>query len=255
MDVAVITGASMGLGEEFARQLAARKINLYLTARSEDRLKSLAADLSAKHGAHVSTFREDLSLPGAAARVASHLEKEGLRPAWLINNAGFGDAGSFLKMPPERISSCVMLNMVALTELTRLLAPRMKSGDRIINVASTASFQPVPYFGVYSATKAYVLSFTEALHEELLPLGIGVLCLCPGPTNTRFADNNGMDKKAFERGQTSEHVVRVGLRASDKGRALLVTQRILAIIAQRGVPRLVVRKAAGAVAKSFKTSE
>ena len=255
MDVAVITGASMGLGEEFARQLAARKINLYLTARSEDRLKSLADELATKYGIQIRTFREDLSLPGAAARVATNLESQGLRPAWLINNAGFGDAGSFLNMAPERISSCVMLNMVALTELTRLLAPRMQSGDRIINVASTAAFQPVPYFGVYCASKAYVLSFTEALHEEVLPLGIGVLCLCPGPTHTQFANNNGMDKKAFERGQTAEHVVRVGLKASDNGRALLVTQRILSIVAQRGVPRFVVRKAAGMVAKNFKTAE
>jgi len=148
-----------------------------------------------------------------------------------------------------------MVNVVALTELARLLIPRMKSGDRIINVASTASFQPVPYFNVYSASKAYVLSFSEALHEELLGEGIHVLCLCPGPTATNFGTNNGMDAATFEKGQSSEKVVRAGLRASDGNKAIQLMQRRLAIAALRAIPRVVVRKAAGGVAKRFKTAD
>ncbi len=255
MEVAVITGASMGLGEEFAHQLAARGVNLYLTARSIDLLDHQAQLLNTRYNITAQTFRCDLAQPGAAGLVAADLKARGLHPSWLINNAGFGDAGTFALMEPGRITGTLMVNMVALTELTRLLVPMMKSGDRIINISSTASFQPVPFFSVYAATKAYVTSFTEGLHEELLPLGIRVLCLCPGPTATNFGKNNGLDAQVFARGQTAADVVRMGLSASDANRALCVTQRRLAIAAQRAVPRAVVRKAAAAIARRMKTAE
>lgn len=255
MEVAVITGASMGLGEEFAHQLAARGVNLYLTARSIDLLDHQAQLLNTRYNITAHTFRCDLSQPGAAMQVAEDLRSRGMRPSWLVNNAGFGDAGTFALMEAGRIGGTLMVNVVALTELTRLLLPMMKSGDRIINISSTASFQPVPFFSVYAATKAYVTSFTEGLHEELLDQGIRVLCLCPGPTATNFGRNNGLDAKVFEKGQTAAEVVRMGLAASDANRALCVTQRRLAIAAQRAVPRAVVRKAAAAIARRMKTAE
>ncbi|MCX7719102.1 MAG: SDR family oxidoreductase [Candidatus Sumerlaeaceae bacterium] len=254
MDIAVITGASMGLGEEFARQLAARGENLLLTARSADRLAALAAELAPRHGVQVLTLPLDLAQPGAPGEVARFLEHNGLRPKWLINNAGFGEAGDFMSLDPQRLHECVMLNAVALTDLTRRLLPAMcgiASGARVINVASTAAFQPLAFFAVYAATKAYVLHLSEALHEELRPAGVRVTCLCPGPTRTQFAHNNGLDPRFFEHGQTASEVVRQGLAASDRGQALCITQTRLRIALSRLAPRSVVRKVAAAVARSL----
>lgn len=243
----------MGLGEEFARQLAARGENLFLTARSRERLGKLAQELSEKHGIKAEVFPCDLAQPGAGALVAAAIRERGILPRMLINNAGFGDAGDFSRMKPERINGTMMVNMVALVELTHALLPLLREvkGSRILNVASTASFQPVPGFAVYAASKVFVLSFSEALHEELRPEGIVVTCLCPGPTATNFGSNNGMDDRIFQKGQTAHHVVRVGLRASDRGCALLVTTRRLGIFALKFLPRVAVRKLAGAVSKSM----
>ncbi|MBI1290962.1 SDR family NAD(P)-dependent oxidoreductase [bacterium] len=253
MDVAVITGASMGLGAEFARQLAARHHNLLLIARSEDKLTALAEELHHRHRVQVKVLALDLAEAGAARRVADYIEEQRLNPSWLVNNAGFGLVGPFESMPPERIHEMMMLNMVTLVELTRELLPamRLNKHSRIINVASTAAFQPVPYFNLYAATKVFVLHFSEALQEELRESPVRVLALCPGPTPTNFHVAAGVDEKIFDKGQSAADVVRMGLRASDQHRAVLVCQRVWLTVLMRLVPRAVVRRAAGFVARQF----
>jgi len=254
--LALVTGASMGLGAEYARQLAARGVHLVLTARSEAPMEALAEELRNAHRVQVHVFPCDLAQPGAAGQIVRFLEENNHRPNWLINNAGFGEAGPFERMPADRIRDMCMLNMVALTELTSRMLPILKQAPagtaRILNIASVAGFQSVPYFAVYSATKAYVLSFTEALHEELRPAGIRVTCVAPGYTATNFAHNSGIQKKIFTSAQSAEEVVRDSLRASDRGKALIVHRNHLQILATRLVPRAVVRKAAAQIAKTYK---
>jgi len=253
MEVAVITGASMGLGAEFARQLAARRINLLLVARSADLLDQLAEELHHRHGVKVRTLALDLSKAESAGHLATFIETERLNPTWLVNNAGFGIVGAFQDMSAERLHEMMMLNMVTLVNLTRALLPalRLNVDARIINVASTAAFQPVPFFNVYAASKTFVLNFSEALHDELRGTGVRVLALCPGPTPTKFHVAAGVDEKIFHQGQTAADVVRMGLVASDRNRAVLVCQRAWLIVLMRAVPRAIVRRAAGFVARQF----
>lgn len=251
-ELALVTGASMGLGEEYARQLCARGVNLVLTARSTDRLEKLAAELSAKVKVHV--FPCDLAEPVAALRICEYLQQNDLQPNWLINNAGFGDAGAFDSLSPERVRDICMVNMVALTELASRLLPVLKQSPgtaRIMNIASVAGFQAVPYFAVYSASKAYVLSFSDALYEELRPQGIRVLCVCPGYTATNFAVNNKISKKAFTRTQTAQAVVAMSLRASDRGTPIVVTRSQWQIAAARLTPRFLMRKIAARIARGY----
>lgn len=254
-ELALITGASMGLGEDYARQLAARGIDLVLVARSEDRLNSIAAELRGKHQVATHVFPCDLSEAGAAEKIMHYLERENLRPNWLINNAGFGNAGAFETLTPETVRDICMVNMTALTELTARMLPVLKQAPRgtarILNLSSVAGFQPVPYFGVYSASKAYVLSFSEALHEEVKPHDIRVLCVCPSYTATNFAANNGINKTRFTSTQSSPGVVRMSLEASDSGRAIVVTAAKAQTLAPRLLPRFAVRKIAAAVAKDY----
>src|SRR5688572_25942979 len=170
--VTLITGASAGLGVEFARQCAGRGEELVLVARRRDRLEAIAAAL----GGRVHLIAADLSLPDAAASLIGQIESEGLAVDTLINNAGFGLVGRFAGLPPDRQRQMVDLNVRTLTELCRLVLPAMigRRQGGILNVASTAAFQAGPGFAVYFATKAYVLSFTEALHQELKGSGIKV---------------------------------------------------------------------------------
>jgi short-subunit dehydrogenase len=252
-EIALVTGASMGLGEVFARQLSTRGAGVILTARKVDLLEKLAAEIRTR-GQKAWVFPCDLSQPDAPSRIEEFLRSENLRPTWLINNAGFGDALPFEKMTPERVRSICEVNMSALTELTARLLPILKLSrgkSRIINVASVAGFQPVPYFAVYSATKAYVLSFSEALHEELKASGIRVTCLCPGYTATNFAANNGLNKKIFTSAQSAEAVVRSAINASDRGKAVAITRNRAQIFALRFMPRFIVRRVAAMVAKSY----
>jgi len=253
MHVTVITGASMGIGEEFARQLAARRHNLLLIARSEDRLRELAADLEQRYGITARVFPCDLAREGAAARVHKFLVEEGIQPAWLINNAGFGLVGTVDSMEPHRLHDLMMLNVVTLVDLTRLLLPMMRlhRDSRIINVASTAAFQPIPFFAAYAASKTFVLHFSEALSEEMRGTDVKVLALCPGPTPTNFHVAAEIDAKAFEQGQSAAEVVRLGLLASDRGRAVVVTQRAWANLGIRILPRLAVRFVTGMIARKM----
>jgi uncharacterized protein len=246
--VALITGASAGLGVEFARQLAKRGHHLVLAARRKDRLEALAKELGNARAAAV-----DLSKANAAAKLLADIESAGEQVALLVNNAGFGLIGRFAELDAGRLRQMIDLNVGALTDLCRAIAPQMierKSGA-ILNVASTGGFQPGPNMAVYFATKAFVLSFTEALHEELKPHGIKVSCLCPGPTRTEFGEvagfgGNGMfDKVAME----APEVVTAGLRALDQNRAVVVPGWVnkIGAASTRFAPRSVVRKIAGAI--------
>ena len=246
--VALITGASAGLGVEFARQLSASGHRLVLVARRKDRLDELAKGLG-----NARAVALDLSKKGAAAKLMADVAAAGETVELLVNNAGFGLIGRFAELDPDRLRQMIDLNCGVLTELCRAVAPAMiarKSGA-ILNVASTAAFQPGPKMAVYFATKAFVLSLSEALHEELKPHGIRVSCLCPGPTRTEFGDvagfgGNGLfDRVAMEAGE----VVRAGLAGLDKNKAVVVTGWLnkLGAASTRFAPRSVVRKIAGAI--------
>jgi short-subunit dehydrogenase len=186
--VALITGASAGLGVEFARQLSRRGHRLVLAARRKDRLDALAAELGNARGVAI-----DLSAGGAAEKLVADIERSGETVDILVNNAGFGLHGRLDKADPKRLRQMIDLNCGSLTDLCRTVAPGMieRQRGRIINVASTAAFQPGPGMAAYFATKAYVLSLSEALHEELRRFGISVTALCPGPTRTEFGDVAG----------------------------------------------------------------
>jgi len=246
--VALITGASAGLGAEFARQLSARGHRLVLVARRKERLDALAKELG-----NARAIAADLSKANAAAKLMADIEAAGEQVETLVNNAGFGLIGRFAELDAKRERQMVDLNVGALTDLCRAVAPQMiarKSGG-ILNVASTAAFQPGPKMAVYFATKAFVLSISEALHEELKPHGVRVTCLCPGPTRTEFGDvagfgGNGMfDRVAME----SPEVVKAGLDGLDKNRAVVVTGLVnkIGAASTRFAPRSVVRKIAGAI--------
>jgi short-subunit dehydrogenase len=220
-DVALVTGASSGLGAEFAAQLAARGHDLVLVARSEDRLTALAERLAAEHGVRARVLVQDLAEPDAARRIAGRLAALDLRVGLLVNNAGFGTCGRFEDIAPDRDHDQLMVNVVALVDLTHALLPAMleRGAGAVVNVASTAAFQPAPYFAVSGAAKAFVLDFGLALREEYRGRGIRVLTLCPGPVDTPFFDAIGTRDAAVNGTMTTpEPVVRAALRALDRNR-------------------------------------
>lgn len=248
---ALITGASSGLGSEFAERFAARQANLVLVARRADRLEELARKLRDAHGVSVTTLSKDLSVPGAGAEVHGDLTERGIRIDTLINNAGFGTRGPLVEEDPAVIASEISLNVASLVETTRVFLPEMLSGGKgaLINVASTAAFQPLPGMAVYGATKAFVLSFTEALAHETKGSGLRVLALCPGATRTEFFDVLGSQAAAFGRMQSASEVIDTALQALDRRAtpASVVSgwgNRILAGMAQR-LPRQVSLAIAG----------
>ncbi len=246
--ITLITGASAGLGVEFARQCAARGEELVLVARRRDRLDALAATLSTK--AHI--FPLDLAQPDAGISLVNAVEAEGLAIDTLINNAGFGAAGKVVKLPLERQREMIDLNIRTLTELCRLVLPAMLERGRgaILNVASTAAFQPGPNMAVYYASKAYVLSFTEALHHELQGTPIKVSCLCPGPTISEFADVANSHSPTLERMKVpAAGVVRAGLAGLDRNKAVVVPGLPNKVTSQlsRFVPRSTMRRIIGRI--------
>src|SRR3979409_570606 len=186
MNTTLITGASSGIGEVFARRLASQGDNLLLVARSEDKLINLCNELGRTKSTHAQYVAMDLSEPDAPARLFEETTNRGLEIDFLINNAGFGSMGDFAKLDLQPERNMIDLNVRALVELThRFLIPmRQRKNGSIINVASTAAFQPVPFMATYAATKAFVLSFSEALWEENRPLGGKVMGVCPGVTDT-----------------------------------------------------------------------
>ena len=195
-EVVLITGASSGIGLELARLFAADGAQLILTARSEDKLTRLAASLQSQHGTKTQVIVKDLSLPQADQQLFDEITRQGTQVDVLVNNAAFGARGDVADLPIQRQLDMLQLNVCALTRLTLLFLPGMSARGRggILNVGSTAGFQPGPHMAMYYASKAFILSFTEALAEELRKTPLRVSCLAPGPTTTGFAAVAGMEK-------------------------------------------------------------
>jgi short-subunit dehydrogenase len=190
---ALVTGASSGIGAAIAKELAARGYSVALTARREERLQSLATDLTSEHGVTAEAIACDLGDPAERERLVDDLRTRGRAVEVLVNNAGFGHQADFSTSPRERMVEMVQLNVEAVVDLTsRFLTPMAERGrGTIINIASTAAFQPLPGSAVYAASKAFVLSFSEAIRTELRGSGVTVTAVCPGPVRTEFTDVAG----------------------------------------------------------------
>ena len=247
---ALVTGASSGIGAEFARQLAHRGYDLVLVARRRDRLEQLASEV----GGNVEVIDADLSTQAGVDAIASRLKRGDID--MLINNAGFGTNGEFSGLPLDRELQEIDVNVRALTQLCHaaLVPMKEKRAGTIINVASTGAYQPVPYMATYAATKAYVLFLSEALHEEAKSYGVTVTCLCPGLTRTEFHDvaNVNTNTAMLRRGwATPEKVVKSALRAAESGSAIAVPGGMNKMTANlpRLVPRFMVRKISGSMFK------
>jgi len=239
---ALVTGASSGIGECFVRALAARKWNLVLIARSGEKLSALANELASAHGIQAAPLPVDLSAPGAAGRLAATLQDRQLEIGLLVNNAGFGARGRFHRLSLDRQCEMLRLNVHALMELTHWLLPPMleKRKGAVINVSSTASFQPVPFTAVYSASKAFVTNFSMSLAEELRPYGVSVVTLCPGGTQTNFFEASHYGTRKLPGGlQDPRQVVVEALKALDHGGGLVVPRLFnkFFLEIQRVVPR------------------
>jgi short-subunit dehydrogenase len=248
-DTALVTGASGGIGEDLARLLAAGGCDLVLLARNERKLQTLAGELSRTHGTTATVIAADLSEPHAADEIAHLLSERRMTIDILVNNAGFGTSGEFRRERPEEQTAMLQVNVVALTALTRHLLPPMleRRKGRVLNVASTAAFQPGPFMSVYYASKAYVLSFSLALSEETAGSGVTVTCLCPGPTRTGFQERAGMENTRlfkFAQHMSSAEVAQAGYDAMMAGRALEIpgVMNKLSVQLLRVSPRRVVTK-------------
>jgi uncharacterized protein len=254
MNTTLITGASSGIGEAFARKLAARGHNLLLVARSEDKLITLCNELGRSQRIRAQFVAMDLTSDDAAQTLFAETLKRDLQVDFLINNAGFGSMGDFATLDLSKELSIIDLNIRALVDLThRFLQPmRERKSGRIINVASTAGFQPVPYMATYAATKAFVLSFSEALWEENRLHGIRVMALCPGVTDTNFFEASRMQRPPARTSQTPDQVVDTALRAFRRGKSSVISgwTNFMMTESERLVPRKLVLRAVGAVMRS-----
>jgi short-subunit dehydrogenase len=253
---AFVTGASAGLGVLFAEALAAEGHDLILTARRADRLDALAGKLRAAHGGRVETIALDLAEPGAADTLMAEVAKRGLTVDTLINNAGFGRSGALAAQDRSSLTRMIELNCRALVELCHAVLPGMLNArdGAILNVASTAAFQPGPGMAVYYATKSFVLSFSEALHEEVRRQGVHVTALCPGPTATEFFDAAGTGEDFALRKLAADpgKVVGDGLIALKRNRAVKVSGAMNTAMAwsTRFTPRFVLRRMVAAIQRS-----
>ena len=254
MNTTLITGASSGIGAAFARKLAARGRNVLLIARSEDKLIALCNELGRLTSIRAQYVALDLQQPDAAAQLFEETKKRELEIDMLINNAGFGSMGDFVKLDLDRELEMIQLNVRAVVDVThRFLGPmRERNGGTIINVASTASFQAVPYMATYAATKAFVLSFSEAIGEENRLHGIHVMALCPGVTETKFFEAAKIDRPPMRVSQTPEEVVDTALRGLARQKSVVISgwTNWLTVEAERIAPRSVVTKVAARVLRS-----
>ncbi|MGL5872542.1 MAG: SDR family NAD(P)-dependent oxidoreductase [Xenococcaceae cyanobacterium] len=230
MKTALITGASSGIGAAFARELAARKTNLVLVARSEDKLQQLAQQLTQQHQVRIEVIPCDLTQANSAQTIFEKISQQNLSIDLLINNAGFGDYGAFVDRDINKYLSMIQLNISVLVELTHLFLPSMKQRGfgNIINLSSIAGFQPLPYMAVYAATKAFVLSFSEAIWAENKDSGVRILALCPGATESEFFKvaefPQSFSSNGASGGYTSaETVVKDALKALENKQSTLVT--------------------------------
>lgn len=246
---AVVTGASSGLGEQFARQLAERGLDLILVARSGDKLEALAAALRTDHGVGVTVLPADLNDPAAVSRVIEAVFGPAARPVdLLVNNAGLGHVAAFVDETDEQVARMVDVNVTAVVRLTRAAAAAMtgRGQGAILNIASTAAFQPVPKMAVYAATKAFLLSFGQAVDSECRVRGVQVTTFCPGPTVTGFAAVAGASPRMFRNAPTADVIAAKGLHAVERGRRLAIANLREAIMANatRVLPRGLVLAAA-----------
>lgn len=247
-ETVLVTGASSGIGRELARRFAADGADLVLVARRRDALERLAAELCDGHRIAVHVLAADLARPDAPDEIAGRLAETGLTIDVVVNNAGFGLRGPAARLDRQRQLDMVQVNVTALTDLSRRFLPAMLERRRggVLNVASTAAFQSGPGMAVYYATKAYVLSFTEALAEELSGSGVTVTCLCPGPTATEFAELADMaETPLFRRGTASAvGVARAGHQAFRQGRLIVIPglKNKAGAASVRFAPRPVIRK-------------
>ena len=226
MKVTLITGASSGIGEAFARRLATEKHNLVLVARREKALHELCDELMLKHKIMAHYVVLDLAEPDADLKLSAETERHGFEVDWLINNAGFGSVGDFANLEVDRELQMIELNISALVAITHcyLKGMRERRSGKIINVSSAAGFQPIPFMATYAATKAFVTSFSEAIAEENRPYGIQVLALCPGSTKTNFFAASNIDRPIQVKGQqTAEDVVETAMGAIKSGRTKVVS--------------------------------
>ena len=248
MNTTIITGASSGIGAAFARKLAKRGRNVLLVARSEDKLIALCNELGRVSGARAQYVVMDLVEPDAAERLFHETQKRELVIEMLVNNAGFGSMGDFTQLELERELEMIDLNVKSLVDLTYkfLLPMRQRRQGTIINVASTAGFQAVPFMATYAATKAFVLSFSEALAEENRSHGVRVLALCPGVTDTDFFAASKIDRPPMRTIQTPEEVVDAALRGLRRGKTTVISgwTNWVTVEAERFVPRSIVTKVA-----------
>ncbi len=258
MSTALITGASAGIGAVFARELAARKTNLVLVARSEDKLKQIASELRSQYNIQVDVIVQDLTASDAAKNVFETVTQKGLTIDLLVNNAGFGDYGDFAELDGERQIKIVQLNILALVDLTHKFLPGMRSRRRggIINMSSTAAFQAMPYFSVYAASKAFVLSFSEALWAENRSYQVRVLAVCPGPTDTKFFQDAkfspSLANLAAQNYISPEEVVREALHGLEKDHPTVIPG--IKNQLQVNIPRFLPRETiATVVEKLFRT--
>lgn len=254
MNTTLITGASSGIGAAFARKLAARGRNVLLVARSEDKLITLCNELGRLSGIRAHYYTLDLHKPGATAELMEETRRRDLVIDMLVNNAGFGSMGDFTGQDLARELEMIDLNIKSLVDLTyRFLGPMRERGQgTIINVASTAGFQPVPYMATYAGTKAFVLSFSEALWEENRKFGVHVMALCPGVTDTNFFAASQMGRPPLRTIETAEDVVETALRGLRHRKASVISgwANWLQVEAERFVPRSVVTKIAGKAIRS-----
>ncbi|MCZ8342761.1 MAG: SDR family oxidoreductase [Leptospira sp.] len=252
MKYALITGASTGLGKDFALSLAQKGYTPILVARSSDKLKSLATEIKQKYGVDGIVIAEDLSVPNSAEKIYKAVKKLNINITCLINNAGYGLNGEYHKNSFSEESKMIQLNVTTLAELCHFFLQDMvlQKGGYILNVASTASFQPGPLMTNYYATKAYVLSFSEGLAEEVKNYGITVSCLCPGPTKTEFFKRANMTGSKLIQSSllamSSEEVVNAGIKALFGKRVIKIPGLLNFVLAQsiRITPRFIVRKIA-----------
>jgi uncharacterized protein len=258
MPTALITGASAGLGTDFARILASMKYDLILVARNESRLSALAGELSTAHGIKCDVIALDLSQSGSAGTLYGRVSSAKHTIDVLVNNAGCGVWGPFAKSDPEALSRMLTLNINTLAELTRLILPDMLRRDsgRILNVASTAAFQPGPWMAAYYASKAFVLSLGEALSVEAQGTQVTISTLCPGPTRTEFFDRAGMASSRLKNliFADSFHCAQNGINGMLKGKTVIVDGWLNFIVTQfaRIMPRFLMRQVAGLINDSAK---
>ena len=245
---ALVTGASAGIGTEIARQLAAARVNLVLTARRAQRLEQMASEFASNFGTKTEICIADLTESSAPDRIFAFTQQRGIPIELLVNNAGFGAFGYVHKIAPDKAAEMIQVNCTAVVALTQLFVPQMidrKRGDVLI-VSSVAAFQPVPFNSAYAATKAFDLIFAEGIAEELREFGVNVCALCPGSTTTEFQTVAEQPDRMFRTPETAEKVARVGLEGMAAGKTCVISggKNLMMVEAERLAPRRFIAKMA-----------